>query len=83
MRLIRGRQEGFPGSPGGARRDDRSVTIIRRIPLLALSAVALALGAGPAGATDIIATSPDPDPVSSGIAMNAQTRNCIGSIEVS
>jgi len=43
--------------------------------VLALSAVALSLAAGPAGAADIIATALSPDPVSSGIAMNARGEN--------
>lgn len=75
MRIIRGRNEGFPGSPRGAGRDGRSVTIIQRALVLALSAVALSLAAGPAGAAEIIATALSPDPVSSGIAMNARGQN--------
>ena len=43
--------------------------------MLALSAVALSVAAGPAGAADIIATALSPDPVSSGIAMNARGEN--------
>ncbi len=50
------------------------MTTIQRTLVLALLAVALSLAAGSAGALDVVATAPTPDPVSSGIAMNAQGR---------